>query len=122
MKTNELLNEVKKLRSEFSHENDEKMKELVNQLASMGVYQHTPHTLKMEKRGRENSFFEMVKSYGERWHEYKGMLECPHCKTDFRDKDNGPPFKLEIGVVDRHRDCVSHYQCAKCGKKIIRNS
>ena len=54
----------------------------------------------------------MVENYGAYWHEYRGAQECPKCKQDLRDHKNGPPFKLEIGVIENFR--LRYFVCPKC--------
>ena len=56
----------------------------------------------------------MWEGYGERWNEYDGPLSCPHCNTDLRNMESGPPFKREIGIIANDR--VKNWRCPDCGK------
>ena len=103
-----LLDELDELRSKFSTQtNDDKrrMKAIIEVLIDTGVYTFTPQAEKM-------GIASMVECYGSRWHEYAGILECPHCHCDLRDLENGPPYKREIGIYLWDRSAF--YKCPDC--------
>ena len=63
-----------------------------------------------------NTVLTMVKGWGARWFEWTGMLTCPKCGSDWRDYESGPPFKREIGNVERDR--IASFKCPDCGEII----
>jgi rubredoxin len=64
--------------------------------------------------GNPNSVYEMVKGWGPRWFEWKGLFNCPHCGAELRDLVHGPPFKLEFAIIERDR--VVRWECRVCSK------
>ncbi len=118
MQSNELerlLDELDAERSKFTKANKQKMREVVDQLVTAGIYPITPA---MEKHGYDA--MKMVDSYGARWHIWSEPLKCPNCSTDLRDHAVGPPFKREISVYSRELDRTIHFKCPDCGEVIPR--
>jgi hypothetical protein len=92
------------------------MGNVIDSLIDLGVYPDP--TPAMQKYGY--SYLDMVDNYGANWHEWKGLLSCP-CGADFRDLENGPPFKREIGVeIQGFYDGVLYYECPDCHGKLPR--
>ena len=64
--------------------------------------------------GNPNTVETMVRGWGSRWHVWSGPETCRHCGKDLRDQKSGPPFKLEIGIIENDR-CAG-YKCPRCGE------
>ena len=116
-----LLDQLDEERRKFSNANDDVIRGFVGELVARGEYREpigTPHEVKpfvpLE------SILKAVWGYGARWHRFREPFECPHCKADLRDHDNGPPFKREIGRVVN--DYVDQWSCPDCGKTWPRGS
>ena len=110
-----LLDRLDDERRRFSNADDTVIRSLVEELVRRGEYREpigTPHEVKpfvpLE------SILRAVEHYGARWHRYREPLRCPLCLTDLRDHENGPPFKREIGRIERDR--VAGWNCPDCGK------
>jgi len=71
----------------------------------------------MAKRGYDAA--DMQRMYGDFWNMYVGILTCPHCNSDLRDRALGTPFKREINVVDRVLDRVIKVVCPDCDGTIM---
>jgi hypothetical protein len=107
MTTEEILEELSCERSKFTKSNEDKMRELVNLLIERGVYP--------AKSGIGYDAFKMMNSWGVDWYIYRGIQNCPACDTDLCDRENGPPFKREIGIYDRNKDRTVSWKCPDCG-------
>ena len=112
-----LLDRLDEERSKFSNANEAVMVKIVEELVRRDEYREpigTPHEVKhfvpLE------SILKAVWGYGARWHRYREPLRCPLCLTDLRDHENGPPFKREIGRIERDR--VAGWNCPDCGKEM----
>lgn len=55
----------------------------------------------------------MWECYGPFWNIYSRPRDCPKCKADLCDRENGPPFKREIGITENDR-CL-RFRCPDCG-------
>ena len=84
--------------------NETALRKLVSELVKRGVYP--------EKSELGSPAFRMVIFYGADWHIFREPHECQHCGFDLRDHKNGPPFKLEIGMIEN--DFVRRYVCPSC--------
>lgn len=58
--------------------------------------------------------FDMMNNYGVCWNEYDEPHSCRHCGADLCDRVNGPPFKREIGMINRGEDGPHRYACPQC--------
>ena len=110
-----LLDRLDDERRKFSNADDVVIRSLVEELVRRDEYREpigTPHEVKpfvpLE------SICKAVWGYGARWHRYREPLCCPLCQADLRDHENGPPFKREIGRIERDR--VAGWNCPDCGK------
>lgn len=92
---------------------DEMLKGLVKRAQILGIYPADTVA------ANPNGVLDMVHGYGARWFEYKSPLDCRHCHADLRDLSMGPPFKREIGILDR-RDRTIAFQCPDCQKEWMR--
>lgn len=110
-----LLDELDNEREKFTKADKQKMQEIIERLVNANVY---PVTSAMKKHGY--NAMTMVESYGARWHIWKQPLQCPHCSTDLRDYESGPPFKREIAIYSRELDRTTHFECPDCHKQIAR--
>ena len=113
--TEMLLDRLDEERRRFSNADDRVVRALAQELLLRGEYREpigTPH----EKKPFVplESILGAVWGYGARWHRYREPLRCPLCQADLRDHDNGPPFKREIGRIERDR--VAGWNCPDCGK------
>lgn len=99
-----VLAELKVERVKFTRADDEKMQRLCDQLVEMGVYPAVS--------GIGYTPFKMMEAWGVDWYKYQGTMNCPACGTDLCDRNSGPPFKREIGIIERDY-CVA-YQCPDC--------
>ena len=114
---NEVLDLLAKERQKFTKANSNYMQHLVEYLVEMEVYPAPTPT--MEKQNL--SYLRMVECWGAHWHEWRGVLKCPHCEADLRNVESGPPFKREIGIeIQGWYDGVLYYQCPDCKGKIER--
>lgn len=113
LKTEEVLGALKEARKQFTPGGVSKVKELTEELVRRKVYPG------FGNKGRMSAC-EMVQHYGVDWNQYSGVLNCPHCNADFRDLENGPPFKRCIMVCSRGMDMGTHYVCPDCNKEFSR--
>lgn len=111
MGIDELLTQLDSEWKKFTKADDQVMNHLIDKLVRLGVYTETPA---MKKYGY--TYLQMVEGYGARWHEYKGILECPHCQADLRNIDSGPPFKREWGREEHDR--IQDWWCPDCSGMI----
>lgn len=102
-----LLKQISQTRHTVDHNTT--LTPLVNEAVERGIY---PATSKIGL-----SAVRMVECYGADWHEFREPLNCPHCGTDLRDHENGPPGKREIAMYDRDRDRTTSYKCPDCNKE-----
>lgn len=100
---NELLQKIDRQRKLFLNDNNI-LANMCQEAVDAGIY---PAESKIGQ-----SALTMVENYGAYWHQYRGVQECPNCRHDLRDHHNGPPFKLEIGIVEN--DMVKYFICPKC--------
>lgn len=91
------------------------MKRLIDGLVEKGIYPSKP-TKAMEKNGY--SILDMVKAWGARWCYYEEPLECPYCKANLKDEENGPPFKREIAINDFFCDGTIDCICPDCYRSL----
>ena len=109
MTDNELLEVVEKERNKFSEADDNLLKGYVDELVKRGVYPQTPMMLE-----NEYDAFHMMEGWGAYWHQFRGLLNCPHCQADLR-SPSGPPFKRELGFEDPILyDGVAYEVCPDC--------
>lgn len=108
-----LLDLLDEERNRFMKADEGKMRQIVDLLIARGVYPTEP-----VPGNPTRDVFRMVDGYGARWHEWQEPLECPHCASDLRDIQAGPPFKREIGISVNDR--CAYYKCPDCGKRIER--
>ena len=87
---------------------------LTNALINRGVYP------KETLEANPNSVLSMVQGWGAYWHVYSGVLECPHCGFDLRDRRLGPPFKLTLDHYDTAHDCTDRSTCPSCNERVSR--
>jgi transposase-like protein len=114
MNVNELLDELNEIRLKFggkTPDDESRMRAIVDLLVDGGIYKATAVSDK-------TSFTQMVENYGARWHEFSGVVKCPHCGSDLCDHENGPPFKREIGIYQWDR--TAFYKCPDCLKNFNR--
>lgn len=104
-----LLDMLDKERSKFTKSDKDLMHSMIDELVARGVYP--------DQKDKRNDPYTMVDGWGAYWHQWKGILNCPHCNADLRDHKAGVPFKREIGLYDRGRDRTTAYQCPDCGKE-----
>ena len=104
-----LLLLVAEERGKFTQSNPNFLKFMVNYLIELKVYP-------TEWNGKPINVHERVSGWGANWHEWSGILNCPHCNADLRNP-NGPPFKREIGIYDRMTDRTVAYRCPDCSKE-----
>jgi hypothetical protein len=102
-----LLDALDAERRKFTTSDKAVMRSMIAELIVRSVYP------KETREGNPNTVEQMVLGWGARWFEWKGQMECPHCKADLR-APVGPPFKREIGVCDRGRDVTLYYKCPDC--------
>lgn len=107
-----LLDALDKERRKFTESDKAVMHALVDELIARKVY--PSETVE----GNPNDVYSMVSGWGARWHEWNGLLACPHCKADLRDHRTGPPFKREIGRYNMGRDRTEGYYCPDCKENI----
>ncbi len=100
----DLLEDVRKERLKFTLADNSNLNKLVAELVAIGEY---PAESKMGVPAQK-----MVQYYGAYWHKYKEPFECRHCKGELRDLENGPPFKLEIGMIEN--DSCAFFFCPHC--------
>jgi hypothetical protein len=112
MRDQEVLLELDQERRKFTKADDAKMHALIAELQARCVYPKETVT--------GTPVFKMVDGYGAFWHQWRGTLECPHCKADLRDHKNGPPFKREIAFYNRDRDRTEYFICPDCEGRIER--
>jgi len=111
----ETLAALKAEREKFTRSDTSLMQRLVDRLVAGGVY--PPPTPAMLKHNY--SHLSMVQSWGEDWYLWRGTLNCPKCKSDWRALDLGPPFKREIGRSQG--DMTVSLSCPDCNHVIPRN-
>jgi hypothetical protein len=94
----------------FLGANPNKIQYYIDALIGRGVYP------KETVPGNLRTVYDMVNSYGAYWHKWRDgtLLECPHCKADLRDLEQGPPGIRTIGMVDRGTDRIESWQCPDC--------
>lgn len=107
MEIEAILDELETERSKFTKADKAKMRQLVDQLVELGVYRTTPA---MERHGYTP--FTMMEGWGARWFVFRGMLTCPNCGANWRDTENGPPFKRQIGLIENDR--LVAWRCPDC--------
>jgi len=107
------LNRIDKLRRILNATHEEEYTKLIVEMIEAGVY---PHTKVSSKIGIQK----MVEGYGAYWFEYDAPHICPHCRSDLRDLENGPPFKREISNYSRELDRTVYYTCPDCQKPFER--
>lgn len=110
----EILAQLKEEREKFAKCDKDVMQGFVDLLVTLGVYPKS--TPAMEKHGYTH--LQMVESWGTDWHEWRDPLSCPHCDTDWRDQEAGPPFKREIGIYLPAQDRTVAWKCPDCGEEI----
>lgn len=103
-----LLDQLKEERDKYTRSDKAVMQRLCDELETLGVYKPNNYGY---------TSLQMVEGWGVDWHEYRGKLECPHCKADLRDQ-RGPPFKREIGIYDRGLDRTMCFICPDCKERI----
>lgn len=102
----ELLGLLSEERNKFTRSNESLMSEYIDELIARRVYPtHWPAP----------DIQERVRGWGAHWHVYREPLNCPHCNSDLRDRQWGPPGKREIGLSDG--DNVFAWRCPDCGKE-----
>ena len=111
----ELLEALKNERELFTRSDKTAMRIMVDELIRRKVYPEST------TEGNPNDIYEMVDGWGAYWHTWKGTLECPHCKTDLRDLEAGPPFLRQIGISDRGLDMIVGWQCPDCHGTWVRD-
>jgi rubredoxin len=114
----DFLQELREERGKFSGSDESLMQRLIEGLVNKGIYPSEP-TGAMKKMGY--SILDMVKSWGVDWYQYDDPLECPHCKANLRNEEDGPPFKREIAMSDFFLDVVVDYVCPECYKSLEGN-
>lgn len=105
-----LLKVLKEERGKFTKSNATHIGLLIEALIEKGEYPAET------QEGNPNSVRSMVNGWGAYWHRWSGTLECPHCKSDLRDREVGPPFMRAIGHTVNDR--IVHYTCPDCEEKI----
>ena len=106
------LARLKEEREKFTDSDKELMQQMVDALVAAGVYPPLSDYLTGDQC--KLTHLKMVECWGEDWHIYRGLLNCPHCNADLRDP-KGPPFKREMGIQIRGLyDGVAYYQCPEC--------
>lgn len=107
---NKILEMLQEEHLKFSRSNQERIGLYVDALIERGVYP------KETVPGNSRTVLEMVSSYGAYWYKWREgtILECPHCKADLRDLEQGPPGVRQIGHVDRGTDRVEFWKCPDC--------
>ncbi len=87
---------------------------LVEELTRRSVYP-SESTLTALYPKRPADVLKMIDYWGARWHLWAGQQACPHCATDLRDLQCGPPFKREIALT--HHDRVTAWLCPDCSHR-----
>lgn len=123
-----LLDRLDEERRQFSNADDAVIRSLVEELVRRDEYREpTPTPLASEGAGVPGfgtphevkpfvpleSILKAVWGYGARWHRFREPQECPKCRANLRDHDNGPPFKREVGRVENDR--ITEWSCPDCG-------
>lgn len=104
-------------RKRYDDCDEDAMRWLIDILVKSGVYPQT--TPAMEKHGYDH--LTMVNSWGGDWFAWREPINCSHCDANWRDEENGPPFKREIGIEVRGLyDGVAYWKCPDCGKATSR--
>lgn len=96
----QLLAALKEEREKYTKSDRARMQIMCDELVARGVYP--------AKSGIDYPPLRMVENWGVDWHQYRGLMNCPHCGADLRDP-KGAPFKREIGISNG--DSVMHWQC-----------
>lgn len=109
-----LLEKLRIERGKYTKSNELVMKELIDKLVEVGIYPSDP-TKAM--KDHNYSILDMVNTWGVDWYFYDEPFECPHCKSDLRDK-NGPPLKREIAISNFVLDRVVDYICPDCYRSL----
>jgi hypothetical protein len=114
---NQILEMLQEEHLKYSASNPEKIQLFVDALIERGVYP------KETVPGNCRTVFEMVSSYGAYWYKWREgtLLECPHCKANLRDLEQGPPGLRQIGHVDRGSDRIEFWECPDCHGTWTRN-
>ena len=103
------LDELDKERNKFTESDKNIMQVMVDLLVAAKIYP----TLSDRYKAAGLTPLSML-NYGTRWHQYRGLTNCPHCNADLRDPD-GPPFKREIGIeIQDLYDGIAFYRCPDC--------
>lgn len=108
MSPDEILVELQQELDKFTAADDEKIQLLCEQLVLLGVYPS------MSIAGYDA--VTMAKGYGANWHVWQEPLVCRHCDSDLRNREAGPPFKLELAITQN--DQTAGFMCPYC-KKVI---
>lgn len=104
-------------RNKFTSSNKVSMQNIIDVLVAIEAYPKTTPTMEKMKY----THLTMVEGWGENCFEWKGTLECPHCKADLRNHESGPPFKREMGMeVKGFYDGVAYFKCPDCGGNFSR--
>lgn len=120
-----LLGELDRERGKFTVSDEKVMQDIIDDLVKEGIYPSEP-TKAMKKYGY--TILNMVQSWGVNWYLYDEPLECPYCKVNLRDEENGTPFKREIAMNDYFLDGVIDCICPDCycslnnGKRYDKNA
>lgn len=112
-----LLDTLDAERRRFTLSDKDLMLAMVNELIRRNVYPARPSDKYPQNT---NSTLTMVEYWGAWWHEWKGVMTCPACGSDWRDLRSGPPFSREIGIYSRDQDMTMAYRCPDCGKEFPR--
>lgn len=102
-------------RDKYTESDKEVMQGYVDALIECGEYP-SELTPVLVKQG--TTHLRMVIAYGADWHRWREPLECPHCTTDLRNHESGPPFKREIGIYNMALDRTTGILCPDCDQMI----
>jgi DNA-directed RNA polymerase subunit RPC12/RpoP len=103
--------EIEQIISDIIESPRDAIADLCDRLAELGRYKSTPF---MESY--KYSAQDMVLMWGADWDTFREPLTCLKCGADLRNTETGPPFKLEIGIVNNDR--LEYFQCPKCNGKL----
>ena len=110
-----LLEDLKAERGKYTKSDELVMQGLIDKLVEAGVYPSEP-TKTMENYSY--SILDMVNAWGVDWYLYREPLECPNCKANLKNEDDGPPFKREIAISNFVLDRVVDSICPDCYRSI----
>jgi hypothetical protein len=106
--TDAVLDALRAEREKFSDADEQLIWAMCELLIERGEYP-------MVWNGNPINVRQRVQGYGAYWHRWTGTLDCPQCKADLRDQENGPPFTREIGLYDVGMDRTRVMKCPDCG-------